>query len=240
MPMEYFPEEIIQQYQLKNIVHKGHIHIEIKKGMYSLPQAGKLANEQLTEHLSLYGYYHVRHMPGLWQHTTRDIQFTLVVDDFGVKYTNKDDVQHLMQVLRDKYIVSEDWEGKLYYGLTLDWNYTLGTVDISMPGYIKAALHKFQHPTPTLPEYAPYKWNKQLYGKHPQLTAPIDLSPPLNKAKIKRIQEILGTLLYYVRVVDSTLLMGLIALASQQATATEETAKAVVMILNYCATYPDA
>eukprot|EP00957_Ditylum_brightwellii_P070133 5327285-Ditylum_brightwellii.AAC.1 len=34
--------------------------------------------------------------------------------------------------------------------------------------------------------------------------------------------------------------MGLNALASQQATTTEETAKAVVMILNYCATYPDA
>eukprot|EP00957_Ditylum_brightwellii_P122669 9355138-Ditylum_brightwellii.AAC.1 len=38
---------------------------------------------------------------------------------------------------------------------------------------------------------------------------------------------------------DPTLLMGLNALTSQQATATEETAKAVVMILNYCATYPD-
>jgi hypothetical protein len=34
--------------------------------------------------------------------------------------------------------------------------------------------------------------------------------------------------------------MGLNTLASQQATATEETAKSVVMILNYCATYPDA
>eukprot|EP00957_Ditylum_brightwellii_P058041 4401509-Ditylum_brightwellii.AAC.1 len=34
--------------------------------------------------------------------------------------------------------------------------------------------------------------------------------------------------------------MGLNALASQQATATEETAKVVVMVLNYYATYPDA
>eukprot|EP00957_Ditylum_brightwellii_P116029 8851891-Ditylum_brightwellii.AAC.1 len=34
--------------------------------------------------------------------------------------------------------------------------------------------------------------------------------------------------------------MGLNALASQQATATDEIANAVVMILNYCATYPDA
>eukprot|EP00957_Ditylum_brightwellii_P066938 5080600-Ditylum_brightwellii.AAC.2 len=34
--------------------------------------------------------------------------------------------------------------------------------------------------------------------------------------------------------------MGLNVLASQQATVIEETAKAVVMILSYCATYPDA
>eukprot|EP00957_Ditylum_brightwellii_P104132 7932537-Ditylum_brightwellii.AAC.1 len=34
--------------------------------------------------------------------------------------------------------------------------------------------------------------------------------------------------------------MDLNTLASQQATAADETAKAVIMILNYCATYPDA
>eukprot|EP00957_Ditylum_brightwellii_P037850 2862750-Ditylum_brightwellii.AAC.1 len=57
--------------------------------MCGLPQAGKLANEQLTKHIALYGYYPVRHTPGLWRHTSRDIRFTLVVDDFGVKYTIK-------------------------------------------------------------------------------------------------------------------------------------------------------
>eukprot|EP00957_Ditylum_brightwellii_P159418 12135291-Ditylum_brightwellii.AAC.1 len=88
--------------------------------MYSLPQAGKLTNNQLTEHLALYGYYPVRHMPGLWQQTTRNIRFTLVVDDYWVKYTNKEDVHRLLQALRDKYTVSEDWKGTLYYGLTLD------------------------------------------------------------------------------------------------------------------------
>eukprot|EP00957_Ditylum_brightwellii_P212330 15367189-Ditylum_brightwellii.AAC.1 len=112
-------------------------------------------------------------------------------------------------------------------------------MDISMPGYIRAALHKFQHPKQAKPEYAPYKWNKPLCGKHPQLTDSIDTSPPLSKLEIKRIQDMVGTLLYYARAVDSTPLMSLNALASQQSTATEETAKVVVMILNYCATYPD-
>eukprot|EP00957_Ditylum_brightwellii_P180915 13783471-Ditylum_brightwellii.AAC.1 len=122
--------------------------------MYGFPQAEKLGNEQLTKHLALYSYNLVRHTPGLWRHITKDICFTLVVDDFGAKYTNKEDVHHLIQVLRDKYNISEDWEGKLYCGLTLEWNYMLDMVDISMTGYIKATLHKFQHPTPAKPEYA--------------------------------------------------------------------------------------
>jgi hypothetical protein len=36
-----------------------------------------------------------------------------------------------------------------------------------MPGYIKAALHKFQHPTPIRPENAPHTWSTPVYGaKH--------------------------------------------------------------------------
>eukprot|EP00957_Ditylum_brightwellii_P034653 2626903-Ditylum_brightwellii.AAC.1 len=101
-------------------MHNGQIYIEIREGVYGLPQAGKLANEQFIKHLALYGYYPVRHTPGLWRHTTIDIQFTLVVDDFGVKYTNKEDVHHLLWALKDKYMVSEDWKGKLYCGFTLD------------------------------------------------------------------------------------------------------------------------
>eukprot|EP00957_Ditylum_brightwellii_P193509 14735874-Ditylum_brightwellii.AAC.1 len=135
--------------------------------MYGLPQAGTLANEQLTEYLALYGYFPTRCTPRLWQHTTRDIQFTLVVDDFGIKYTNKVDVLNLLNAIQEKYAVSEDWEGKLYCGLTLDWDYVLEKVDISMPRYIKAALHKFHHPKRVRPEYTPYRWNKPIYGTHP-------------------------------------------------------------------------
>ena len=41
---------------------------------------------------------------------------------------------------------SIDWEGGNYYGLNLDWNYNKIYVDVSMPGYVAKALHKFQHP----------------------------------------------------------------------------------------------
>jgi hypothetical protein len=99
--------------------------------MYGLPQAGRIANEQLTKFLAPHGYAPVPITPGLWQHTTRDIAFTLVVDDFGVKYTKHADAEHLMQTLNKLYKVSEDWEGTRYCGLTLAWDYDKWTCNIS-------------------------------------------------------------------------------------------------------------
>jgi hypothetical protein len=106
--------------------------------MYGLPQACQIANEQLTKFLAPHGYAPVPTItPGLWQHTTHDIAFTLVVDDFSVKYTKRADAEHLMQTLNKLYKVSEDWEGTQYCGLTLAWDYDKQTAcDISMPCYI--------------------------------------------------------------------------------------------------------
>eukprot|EP00978_Attheya_sp_CCMP212_P035634 scaffold156249_cov52-Attheya_sp.AAC.3 len=97
--------------------------------------AGKLANEYLRKKIAPHGYYEVKHTPGLWKHVTRPIIFTLTVDDFGVKYVGKRHAQHLLRILESQFsAVSTDWTGELYCGITLDWNYEEGWVDISMPG----------------------------------------------------------------------------------------------------------
>ena len=49
-------------------------------------QAGIITHEALREHLKPYGYAPENITQGLWTHTDRDINFTLVVDDFGIKY----------------------------------------------------------------------------------------------------------------------------------------------------------
>jgi hypothetical protein len=49
---------------------------------------------------------------------------------------------------QENYNVLIDWNGRAYYGLTLEWDYKNRTVDLSMSGYIKADLHKYQHPAP--------------------------------------------------------------------------------------------
>mmetsp|Transcript_13255 Transcript_13255/g.19060 ORF Transcript_13255/g.19060 Transcript_13255/m.19060 type:complete len:160 (-) Transcript_13255:125-604(-) len=74
-------------------------YVEIQKGMYGLPQAGKIANDQLIKLLKPHGYTECDITPGLWKHATRSIQFCLVVDDFGIKYTDPDDVTHQIPTL---------------------------------------------------------------------------------------------------------------------------------------------
>jgi hypothetical protein len=77
--------------------------IEVTKGMYGLPQAGLLANKLLKQYLNKHGYIQSKLVPGLWKHTTRPIAFTLVVDDFGIKFVGKEHIEHLMTVLQEHY-----------------------------------------------------------------------------------------------------------------------------------------
>ena len=54
-----------------------------------------------------------------------------------------------------------------------------------------------------------------------------ETNAPLNAAGIKRVQVIVGDLLYYAIAVDNTLLVALNAIGTQQAAATEATAESV-------------
>jgi hypothetical protein len=58
----------------------------------------------------------------------------------------KEHANHLMTSLWEWYEVSTDWTRSLYCGVKLEWDYDNRTLDISMPGYVEAALRKFDHP----------------------------------------------------------------------------------------------
>jgi hypothetical protein len=107
--------------------------------------------------------------PGLWKHDTRPATFGLIVDDFGIKYVGKQHADHLLNAIHTKYQLTSDWTGSLYCGIALRWDYNHGTVDLSMPGYIDRALHRFQHPKPYRAEHAPHAWNEPVYGSTTQL-----------------------------------------------------------------------
>jgi hypothetical protein len=241
IPLHLIPIEIQDEYNLLPLADNDYIYVKIQKGMYELPQAGILANKLLAKRLAVHGYYQARHSPGLWLHAFRPISFVLVVDDFAIKYVGKEHAHHLLAILKRDYEgVSLDWNALLYCGISVSWDYINRTAALSMPGYIASALHKFNHPTPSRPQYSPHKHNAPQYGTKVQLTDPQDTTPRLNAADTKRIQQIVGTLLYYARAVDGTALVALSSLSSQQSKATEATQTAVHQLLDYFATLPNA
>ena len=157
MPIGIFLQHVIEEYNLLEKVYKGCVWIKIRRRIYGLTQSGKLANEYLQKKLAPHGYYEVKHTPRLWKHISRPIQFTLVVDYFGVKYTRRKDAEHLLEILEKEFtVVSTDWGGALYCGITLEWNYEERWLEIYMPGYIKGALQKYKHKTPPRPQHSPY------------------------------------------------------------------------------------
>jgi hypothetical protein len=95
MLLSRFTEEIVNKYNLTALAVDGWVYIEIRKGMYGLKQAGLLANQILHKRLSPFGYYSARHTPGMWLYKTRPIAFSLLVDDFTVKYVGKQHADHL-------------------------------------------------------------------------------------------------------------------------------------------------
>jgi hypothetical protein len=158
LQLDLIPDEIINKNKLRDIVdNQGWVYVEICMGMYGLPQGGILATKLLKKRLNAKGYYQCQHTPGLWQHVWCNIIFCLVVDDFGIKTTSQDDIVHLKTTLEEHYTVAIDWDGSLFCGVNIDWNYPAQTVNLNMPKYIPKALLKFQHTTPTKPQHQPYK-----------------------------------------------------------------------------------
>jgi hypothetical protein len=150
MLLSRFPEEIIQKYNLNALAVDSWVYIEIRKGMYGLKQAGLLANQLLQTRLAPFGYYPARHTPGLWLHKSRPISFTLVVDDFAVKYVGKHHAEHLQNALLHTYELTTDWTAPVYSGMTLKWDYKTITCDISMHGYVSNVSSNFNMTPPSI------------------------------------------------------------------------------------------
>jgi hypothetical protein len=108
-----------------------------------------------------------------------------------------------------------------------------------MPRYIKAALHKYQHPAPARPEHSPHSWNPPIYGAKTQFASDTEPSPALSDKDINNLQQLTCTILYYARAVDPALIMPINVLASEQSNATAVTADKVIELLNYCNTHSE-
>ena len=233
---KFLPQHILDTNNIQSYIHNGSVLFEVNKGMYGLPQAGLLAQTRLIAHLALHGYNQTA-TTCLFRHVSNGTDFSLVVDDFGVKYSTRAGAQHLIDTLQQLYVITIDWTGTKYLGFTIAFNHQLHYVDISMPGYITKVLQRFV-PDTTTGAASPAVYTPPVYG-NPDLRPALDNSPPLSPPLILQLQEIIGSLLYYARGIDISMLTAVNHLASLQANPTHATMQAAHRLLAYCARYPN-
>ena len=155
------------------------------------------------------------------------LQFFLLVDDFSIEYVVKEHALHLLNNIEQNYEITADWEGTKFAVIDLAWDYNVRhsnrTCRISMDGYITRVLLKYGHPCPSKLQLLPQKHCEVIHGAKEQLTLEDGTTPPLESQGTKRVQGIVGALLYYDRAVENKLLVGLSAIESQQAASTQRT-----------------
>jgi hypothetical protein len=237
IPLRLIPQDIQDKYDLLSLAVNGQVMVQVDKGMYGLPHAGKLAQDRLIPHLAKHGYHQCPNTRCLFKHETRPISFTLVVDDFGIKYHGKENADHLIASLSELYTMTVDWTGSKYLGIVIHYDKEKREMHLSMPKYVENAIERFgakdYEPAHSPMLYVPPSRNSN------QMTNP-DLTPPLPPDRKQRIQQIVGTFLYYARAVDPTMLTAINKLASIQANPTEATELAVHRFLSYAKTWPHA
>ena len=87
---KYFLKDICEKYSIQQLVHTdGYVYCRIKKGMYGLKQAARLAYDELKAHLAKYDYHPDKFATNIWRHKTCKTKFCLCVDDFRVQYFQK-------------------------------------------------------------------------------------------------------------------------------------------------------
>ena len=168
VPYSLFPPDIIEQYNIREKVNnKGMVLAKVIGAMYGLPQAGRIAFDELVEYLAKADYHPAPHTRGLFRHKTRQLQFLLVVDDFGIKFQNNTDLAHLISHLKQKYNLTIG-DGTKFCGINLDWNYDKRLVTLYMKDYVAKALHRFHHKPPTTPQHSPHTYTPPKYGQKTQ------------------------------------------------------------------------
>ena len=185
LKLSNLPEDFIKLYNLASKVDKNSfVYLEIRRGMYGLPQAGILAQQLLEKQLNNKGYSQENLVPGLWTHSWRPITFTLCVDDFGVKYVGKQHAAHLIAILKEHYTISQDWNGARYTSMDIDWDYTNLEIYLYMLSYVQDALTRFRHALPHKLQDQPYPHVKPTYGAKSQYATDSDPSPLLTPAQM--------------------------------------------------------
>jgi hypothetical protein len=235
IPVTFIPDKVIAFYKLQSFLHKGALFCMVLKTHYGLPQAGALSQQRLFTHLEQHGYHQLFHAPALFRNKDGTIRFALVVDDFAVVWSSAASMQHFIATLRKLYTVKIDYRGLKYLGIDITINRKHRHVTLSMPGYIAKLLKKVR-PDGVKAASTPSVYSPPNYKSTAQ-TATVDSSPLASSAQQHELQVVVGTLLYYARTVDPTILTAVHELGSVQSRPTVNDMIKMERLLQYVSSH---
>ena len=85
IPLKFLSLKILDKLSLHPFILNNSILFEVTKSMYGLPHAGKIAQDNLIARLATHGYLQTG-TTCLFSHAINGVAFTLVVDDYSVKF----------------------------------------------------------------------------------------------------------------------------------------------------------
>ncbi len=101
-----------------------------------------------------------------------------------------------------------------------------------MLGYVKKKMQEYGHIMPRKPQTCPYSLEPNKFSIEAQAPLPPDTSPKLDAKGIKRVQQIVGSILYYARAVNMTVLKAPSSIAVEQTKAFDKTMARCTQLLD--------
>eukprot|EP01036_Dinobryon_divergens_P033664 gene33664-biopygen26658 len=237
IPLKFLSQKILDKHNLHQYVHNSSVLFEVTKSMYGLPHAGKIAQDVLIARLAAHGYHQTSTIC-LFRHSTNGVAFTLVVDDFGVKFQDPAGAEDLIRCLQLYYTLTIKKDATKFLGLTVAVDHIAREVRLSAPGVIPKALKQFA-PNSTSVARSPAIYQPPRFGSAAQIPDFPDTSPPVTPDEHHRLQQLGGIFLNYCLAIDSTGLPAVTAIESALSNATQLTQYAANRLLAYFRNYPD-
>ena len=92
-----------------------------------------------------------------------------------------------------------------------------------MLGYIKKVLQKYTHEVPKRPQRSPYLVAPIKCGKGAQDSIPEDITGKVSEEEVLKVQQVVGSIIYYVRAMNLMALISPSTIVSEQLKATGRT-----------------
>ena len=176
------------------------------------------------------------HPHSFFRSASGTVRFGLVVDDFAVLWSSKTDFDHLLHTLTLLYQIKVNIKGNKYLGMQIAINREARHVTLTMPGYIDKLLRRVK-PDGIKGASTPAIYNPPNYQNAGAQKATTDLSPHVTTSEQKYLQSVIGTLLYYARVVDPTMCTAIHELGSIQSAPTQNDMVKLDRLLQYASTH---